>query len=225
MKRLKDYTNEELTELNQSQIETLIDLECAHEGIPLLPERPEKPETNKPEEDLTVYYISDVKLKNKEDAQQIVNLLNGMARMRRDWNTNGYDLEEDSVSFKLEKVFSSECQQKYKAQTAAAKEIEDRYKSAKKEYDDIVKQRKAIIDEVSDTISDAYAEFRKIEQYKKQYARYLELAEGEKDIALNFMKAAHPDEDEYIDSIILKISDDIMLGNKIIPDTRVPLPG
>jgi len=226
VKRLTDYTNEELRDLNQDGIERLIDLECAFEGIPLLPESsPVKPEVNKPQEDLTLFNVDSVSLERKEDAQEIVNLLNGMGRMTRNWQTDGYDLNEESVSFVPQKVFSSEHRQKHKAQEKAAKEIETRYNLAKKEYDGIVKERKSIIDGVSTAVGLAFDEVDKINRYKKQYARYLQLAEGEKDIALNFMKAAHPDEDEYLDEILSKISDDIMLGTQAPADDRAPLPG
>jgi len=225
MKRLTDYTNEELRDLNQDGIERLIDLECCFEGIPLLPESsPVKPEVNKPQEDLNLFNIDDVLLERKEDAQEIVNLLNGMTRMRRDWSTDGYVLNEESVSFKPQKAFSSEHREKHKAQEKAAKEIETRYNLAKKEYDGIIKERKSVIDKVSVAVGLAFDEVEKINRYKKQYARYLQLAEGEKDIALNFMKAAHPDEDEYIEEILGKISDDIMLGTQANPDDRAPLP-
>lgn len=225
MKRLEDYTNEELRILTQAQIETLVDLECAHEGIPLLPELPEKPVVNKPQPDLTLFHVSAVYFKNREDADQVIELMNSMPRMHNKYYNDGYiDLDDPVVSSEV-KEFSEDAKLRTKSQAEAAKEIEDQYKSLKNEYDKVASKRKDIIKNVREAVSEAFDEYRKMEQYKKQYARYLQLAEGEKDIALNFMKAAHPDEDEYIEEILGKISDDIMLGNKINPDIRAPLPG
>jgi len=225
MKRLEGYTNEELRILTQAQIETLVDLECAHEGIPLLPEVPVKKEVNKPQPDLTLYLVPSVYFKNKEGANQIIELMNSMPRMGDKYYNYGYVNIEECVTLSEVKVFSEDAKLRTKSQTEAAKEIENQYESAKKEYDKIAEQRSDIINRINGAVGDAFDEYRKMEKYKKQYARYLQLAEGEKDIALNFMKAAHPNEDEYIEEILSKISDDIMLGNKINPDTRAPLPG
>jgi len=224
MKRLTDYTNEELRDLNQQQIEDLIDLECAHEGVPLLPEMPVKPEVNKPQPDLTLYQVSGLYLKHKEDADRLIELINSMPRMEEKYYKEGYFDREEMERVQEVKVFSEDAKMRTKAQANAAKELEDQYRFAKKEYNKIAEQRKDIIDRVNDAVCNAFDEYNKEQVYKKQYARYLQLAEGEKDIALNFMKAAHPHEDEYIEEILGKISDDIMLGTQVAADERAPLP-
>jgi hypothetical protein len=224
MKRLEDHTDEELVSLSQQQIQDLIDLECAHEGIPLLPEMPKKPEIKKPEPDLTLYEVPDACFQNQEDANRVIDLMNSLPRMHQEYYGKGYVKSKELETIRMKKEFSEEARIRTKAQTASANEAENRYEKEKKTYDDIANQRKDVIDKVTEAVNEAFYEFRKISQYKKQYTRYLQLSEGEKDIALNFMRAAHPGEDEFIDKMLSSMSDDIMLGTQVPADDRAPLP-
>ena len=49
IKRLEDYTEQELLDLTEEQTIELIDIECAFNGVRMLPELPAKPSSEKPQ--------------------------------------------------------------------------------------------------------------------------------------------------------------------------------
>ena len=227
MKRLDDYSNEELLILKQEEIERLIDFECAHNGVPLLPDPPDKPIVKNPDPDLELYYIEGFCLQNKEDADRVIEIINSMSRMKDEYYNRGYVSDDDLVNFTIKKEFSKHLKNLSKGQRETARKIEENYKELKDAYDRIVQDRKEIINMVNSAITDAREEQNKIIRFKRLYARYLQLAEGEKDIAMNFLKAAtNEDDHEYIDKMLLTaVVNDTMLGVKVDPDTSAPMPG
>jgi hypothetical protein len=79
MKRLSDYTDSELlATYNADKISTLIDLECAIAGIPLLPTLPVKPVKPKVAPDVTAFKVGNWYFTNQNEALKALKAFDGL---------------------------------------------------------------------------------------------------------------------------------------------------
>jgi hypothetical protein len=212
MKRYDELTNEELAKLSDSQISTLIDYECALEGIPLLPERPVAPESKNFNPDLTVYNVKGMYFPKKEDAIKVLSVLTDVERVSSKYTSGGYSGDRiiapldsyEKIELNEEKWFSKELYATVQEEKGNNDRRLKQYTDAQKEYDDTYKLRIDIVKNVMDAIHEAQDEEYKKQKYTREYIKYLKLSEGNKDIALNFLENAHCEVVEiegFIDSL------------------------
>jgi hypothetical protein len=76
MKRFNDLSKDEIYNLSQEEVNRYIDIECAMQGIGLMPEQPVKPEVKEYPKDAMIYFIKDLKVTTLEEANMILNILN-----------------------------------------------------------------------------------------------------------------------------------------------------
>lgn len=200
MKRLEEYTNPELRELTEDKRQDLIDLECAVAGVRLLPILPDKPENLKPEKDLTLYQLSKQPyFIDKEEAEAVLALVNQCKRGNYySFNGEKWDPDESLVGLELQDAYSPELHSKISPAKTLYEETKSAYVKAKKEFDDISTERTEITTSVHNAIRDANDEQDTVDKYRREYTRYVALANGDVDIAMNFLTNAYPDEKEVI---------------------------
>lgn len=201
MKRLNEYTDAELLELEQAgDIELLVDQECAHEGIPLLPTLPllKKKEVH---QDQRVYKIAGLYFESMKDAQKVLNLLKTMPLLKTTYAPgSNYStlivspLEPNDYNWpKIEQEmhFSEERWGEVKKAVASQEEAKKAYEEAKKEYDRIEESRQTIRDEITERITAFQNYLFRRDQAHELFQRYLRLAENDAKIAGNFMSHAN----------------------------------
>lgn len=200
MKRLDEFSRDELVSLTQEEIQDLIDLECMYNGKPLMIEEPkylEVPEV--PEMDVVTYEVAGHIFTNKSDAMNVKDLIeNAHSRIKLDYNNCDYSQKyvrkildsdyEKTVSLKTGKAYSREQFSQIKVILAKIKEIKDANDEAKKSYDDIVEERKDIVSMVNDEISNAINETYEIDKAVVAFERYFKLSNEDTDIAMNFFE-------------------------------------
>ena len=172
MKRINDYTEEELCELTKEQISDITDLECAHKGVRLAIEKPKKPEDSLPEPDTTVYEISGLKVTEYDEAQALINFINSLkSKVDIDWRSS---YERRYISGKLReqtyketKVYSQETYDKLSAEIANFEERKKDFRKQNDEYEEVMKEREEIAKEVQSKINEANATYRRIALLKK----------------------------------------------------------
>lgn len=215
MKRFIELTNEEITQLSDTQIGFYLNLACAEAGVPLRPtaqisEAPAKPDINP---DVTVYQVGSFSFLDYKEAEQLINILStfkscvdvGYSTIPGiGWVSDVvHDLSFDEFppTIITRKKFS---QAKY----IETKDLRENYEREKERYET---QRKKI-DEWQDQVADATAyvmqrindarEYQeKLHFFRKEYDVYLELAVGDKDIAWNFLLKAYPEVEDFKDSL------------------------
>ena len=102
MKRWYDYTDEELLEIHgdPEAFAKLLDLECAYEGAPLMPEDPgPKPEVCAAQHDVTLYAVGGINVDNPEDAARFGK--NGIELVRNVYNWNHEEIKLYELYSKL----------------------------------------------------------------------------------------------------------------------------
>ena len=216
MKRLEEYTNEELATLTDEQEKDLIDLECAHEGIRLLPELSPKPKFEKPGPDMTAYHIEDIYLLDMDEANDVLAYINSKKSIvTRNYHCyEEYKIRPATAPLTMSTVtgFSDEHHAKVKYERERIKNLEDSWDEEKSKYDEILKSRQDVSKKVQDACQSARTEKSQINALLNEYRRYLKLAMNEKEIAQNFLREAHRDRPELVEKVIKAHCDDIMIG-------------
>jgi len=208
-KRIAEYTDAELLTLTEEQTNAIIDLECAYKGIQLLPEYPQTIE--KPtdiDEDVTAYKLPNLYIQGAAELDKVMACLNGIIEHV------GYSTYVSGPSYKhkfsplsdpvLLRHFESE--KLYSVdKLKVIGTILDGYEVKKKNYDaqldeyrKIADERESIVDVLHGRISDCLDAKREYERMKSIAKRYMKLAGGVQEIAVNFMVDAYKENEEMI---------------------------
>jgi hypothetical protein len=215
MKGLNDYTNEELSMLTDSEIENLIDVECMKAGVPLSitpkPTLKEVPEIKDPTTE--IFQVDNYYFTDSKEANQLATMLSSItSRVTLDYNYNSgssnykyYKKYETPTDIKKTKCYSREEYNDLTDILKARKDIEDYNRNITKEYEDAVSERRYIVDSVWDAISEAQYEMRKINEALDIFKKYVELSDGDEEIAKKFF-SQNEKVSEYMDDILKRYS-------------------
>ena len=204
LKGVDDYTYKELAMMNDEELQRLVDRECMVSGVikpESLPELQEEPSV--PEPDFAVYRIDNFYFTDKQDALDVLDLLLKCRSICRiDWNKDyQWPAERYSAStIESLRVYNPEVladmQEVFKHRDAIRaynKQIQDSYKEAEKEYQEIR-------DEVYKKYYDAVQKYNRFIAAQNLYVQYKELSNGCSEIAKNFFMQS--DYAEFWDEII-----------------------
>lgn len=195
-----DMTDAELAALDDATINQRIDLCCAERGIPLYvqemiePKPPVAP-------DFPLYEVGGVFLDSDTEAKALAASIQSTRRWKRKyryWDSKSLDeWEQDESEIKIEIVqgYRPETWHQYRAnleQFDARKKAFGKMKEANtKAYD----ARASVAGEVWKDISAAKDRIEDSDRLRRLFDRYVELANGDRDIAKKFLVAAeHFDE-------------------------------
>lgn len=210
MKHLDDHTNEELVALTDEQIEHYCDLACAEAGVPFLPPEPVEPVKPEVKCDLTLmslrwhgFYMTPGHAAKVLEAIASETIYKqggeGDYHYSKPISESDYEFPElRPESFVDRSTYDS--QQKEIEQYGVEKKQYDR---DKREFDRIFKEREGTVSWIYERISDASRFVRFCESARISFKRYLQLANNDATVAMNFMLKASTDltEDEYHDLI------------------------
>ena len=218
MKPTKDFgklTQSELADLTDDEINHYIDIRCAEEGIPLMPEKPEGPREDVVIPDTHVFTIEGKwAFTSREEAEAVVSAIDAAKskvffRPADRWGENNpgqitlekggsYDTYGDVADIKKRCAYSAEQYVQTKNAIERNSAAEKAYKAAKKAYDEAFERRRKYINEVWDAVNDAISEENQRNDYEAKLAEYVELADGDTDKAEVFLYKAYPCAEEYI---------------------------
>lgn len=198
MKRLADYTDTELVALGDDQIGILIDIECAEEGIPLLPPyHGLAPTWAKPPFDCTAYTIAGLCVLSSEQATAILTAFSSAPLF-----TTNYPEPDSSTKYlkpvlsdaynvpevKAVQCYSPELWDSVKNEYQAFKLRFNAWEAKANAYAEAIKLRSEISDYVWKIIADTHAASLDRANLVTEFDRYLVLAEGSTSIAMAFLK-------------------------------------
>lgn len=209
MKRFSDLNEAELTSLTDADIARYIDYACAENGVALLPTLPPAPQPVEFTPDAKLYQVDyHWSFATAEDAAKVVQVLNecraidtGYLQTPSSVTSTVISGRKSAPSMSVQDAFSAELAAKLKDELAGAKQAEDIYAKAKKVYDAAVSERECYADEIRDKVANAWEVRNRREARQRDYDRYLELADGNADIALRFLVKAHGDTQTLLPSL------------------------
>jgi len=194
MKRIEEYIEEELLALTPEEIANTIDYECAELGIPLLPTKPLPYNFVAPSRDIEAYCIGGLRFDNRDAAEGILTVIKDYKVYKEDYSDYNFkylsELNENDYSYpKIEQASYYTKQRWDEIETELKRQIKlnDEHKEAKKIYDAILEDRSEVVNALQERISTAKHRARRVAEIRAQWKRYLELAENNPSIALNFL--------------------------------------
>lgn len=209
MKRYTEYTNEELIELTQEEIQNLIELEIAFAGImPVMePQLPNLASIDLKKE-LTLYEVNGMLFKNAEEAQQVLKM--DVWEENYDYGGAGYDYKYgEKKDLNMSVVMYYEKEQIWKVRQALTenKRLNDSYNQEKSAYDKFIKETKNIRESVRAAVDNAWTWKNDLDHAKSVYEKYLRLADGNEAIAQSFFRNAFKVRNDVIDAMFPKVAD------------------
>jgi len=197
VKRIDEMNKEEILALKDEEITTLIDLECAYEGIPLLPDCPSKPEVINHEKDLAAYEIAGYYFLTSEEAGKVLEVIQSADTYIKDgWNDDAQlkkikDGDYCCPKIETRKFYSSQKLSEIKNELEENKQLIVAYENKKHNYDDILEKRKKVADKVCSIIDEVTEDQAKQQLYSEEFNRYLKLANNNQEVAMNFLLKAY----------------------------------
>lgn len=198
MKRFYEMDETELLALDEETTMKLIDYECALEGVPMLPPAPgPEPAKVTATPDATLYTVAGQKTLDHEQAKRILDACNSGQLYETSYPRNDYQtlfltpLSEKSYGapkIETSQVHSAEQWDRIKNEYTSFSERMDEWNAINKNYQAALKERSSITDDVYSKISDARRHSFERDRVREEFARYMELAEGNRQIALNFLQ-------------------------------------
>lgn len=224
IKLIDDYTKKEILALKTEDVERIIKITLANEGIKL-PKAPIEPNyTEVPAPDKKMYFITGFSLffEKREPAEEIVKILRENFSQLKKTTYRHFDagaeitemfesLSEDwtyrkgpsSIIIEEKYTYSTELYQQVKDKMDRNKELKKIYNQEKEEYDKASTEAAATIDYVWNKVNEVRNEQDEKDRKLRHFKEYLELAENNVDIAWKFMRKAYTvsqDEEDYINS-------------------------
>lgn len=175
----------------------MIDLECAETGIPLLPPLPVASQSCQIKPKVKCYQIGDFWFDDYESAERVRVLLNSLMVYRIDYNYQvGYDYKylklNDEIMLRESVLFD---ENQYSTALIKHHTQQKEYEERMKLYRKIADQRQTIVNKILEKIKDAKAELKEYEQKVSEAKRYLELVNGDVEIAGRFFTKVYKDAD------------------------------
>lgn len=213
MKRWNELDNEALALLDEEAIERYTEIELAHAGImPVSP--PPKEDTTHPNTQLTkddkFFEVNGMLFRNEEDALTFSKM--DVYKEDYDYST-GYDYKYATPTRSpIAPVFlyRKEEVDRYHAIIVNHKEAKEARDEHEKEFNEFKKASNKIRTEIWNGISAARDEVRKVDQARDTFHKYVELANGDKKVAIKFFKKTYAEYDELIAAIV---GDDELTAN------------
>jgi len=200
MKAFEHLNDQELVALTQDEINHRVKLKKAETGIKIItpPEMPTYQDIPAP--DLELYEAAGYAFTDKAKAEEITSTINkhivSAMKVDYDWRNSSdykyakpYDGSLETVDIK--RVFSQPTYNSIKDVIASNKKVKEAYEKLRKEYDDEDEKSTEIIDGIYDAINTAKVRIDQFRNYKTRIVEYLQLANGDRDIAWNFFDKAY----------------------------------
>ncbi len=197
MERYMDMSDATLANITDEQFAMLVDIECMYNGKIISVDKPTyQVEPTVPVGEIDVYEVAGYNFTDPKEAERVAQIINSSSsRVRLDYDYKvGYEyryieIEEDtSVKVVAKNVYSKDTFSYLSGILANITKIRDSNKEAKKEYEARCTARNEIAEKISKAVSEARSREYRLEVAGNVYTKYLELCNGDKEIADKFFK-------------------------------------
>lgn len=203
MKKITELEEQEILNLSPEDIDLMIKFRKAEEGIKLI-KHPIKFELEKiPEPDITVYSLwgfNNILFTDIKECQAFADTINMLKTIcTKNYKGDiGYNIQykskfskEDNIKINSEKIYSKEIFDTYSEIIKVNNKKETKYNELLKEYRENYDNSKYIEDEIYNRINEVRDKYNNLERYSKLYEEYLVLANGDSEVAINFLSKAY----------------------------------
>lgn len=199
---ITDLPEDKVRKLKPEDLERMITLKMASEGIQIV-EKPTEPTYHEiPEKDVTLYAMTGLKyaFTKMEDAQKAASVLIPLAMHMRgnEWFSEDTvekitlkEYGDEPFTITPKKAYSQALWSQIAKAKQENKEMKDRYDKKLKEYEAAHNDANWIRSEVMDKYYEVQRKYEEMDRLVIQYETYLDVAEGNDDFAWKFLKKAY----------------------------------
>lgn len=200
LKPFDELTEAELNELTPELLELYIDRACAEAGVALLPPSvPVAPTQRAPEPDLEVFQVAGIMCAHLDDARALRDMLAAIQTYKHDYYGRHYHTkavrETEPPAVTPRKVYSEAWAEQSREALNVYTEATKQYEEEKRAYDETVRERERIAADIRGAVDRAAARASRRRELRRQFERYLQLANGDALIAARFLGEAKGNSD------------------------------
>ena len=197
MERYMNMSEATLANITDEQFAMLVDIECMYNGKIISVDKPTyQVEPTVPVGEIDVYEVAGYNFTDPKEAEKVAQIINSStSRVRLDYDYKvGYEYryieteEDTSVKVVAKNVYSKDTFSYLSGILTNITEIRDSNKKAKKEYAARCYERNEIAEKISKAVSEARSREYRLKVACNVYTKYLELCNGDKEIADKFFK-------------------------------------
>ena len=219
MKNINELTEHEILELTNKDIDMLIRLKKAEEGVrmTLRPESPLYEDIDEPEK--TIYscglFGQYLVFEDVEEMKAVIDIIKNSKTKSAINTTYSSDVKHTIMEIKPSNyssakwdtietmnVYSEQKHKDLKKKISNNKKLKEQYEKEFKEYEKSVSDSRWIEDEINERTYEVRAKYDMLNSYCNKFKNdYLPIAEDNKEIAMKFMSKAYPltdDEESYV---------------------------
>lgn len=197
MKRLEDFTDKELANLNTDEIEQLIFVEAANRGIKLKQPMPTLTPLPNAENDLPpgeeCFCLGDIYFPTKEGANAA--LLAGAFKCSYEYPDYEHKYKNSGVDITVTRIYPQDALKAYAQKLRTKNSIKEKNDALIKEWEAESKDFDDLTEEIHEAVSAAYSRWSLIRSLNNTLERYLSLANGDEEVAKNFFVSAYSEAD------------------------------
>lgn len=202
-------TDQEVLALSDEKIEKMAKLALAGEGIQIVSE-PKEPEYHIiPGPDKTIYDVDgcEMSFEDEDTAQSIRDLLqNSFSKLRNteydykigsdykyeeQWHINKYSKTDMILQVKKNLVYSGPLYAQILPMLQQNANAKEEYEKLRKEYDTANQDSRDIVATVYDKVGEIRSKYAEFDRMFARYKEYIDLADGQEEIAWGFLKKAY----------------------------------
>ncbi len=222
MKKITELTEQEIYALTDEQIDTMVKLNKAENGVKFIPQPRQPDYLTENEKDCTVYgceiFEDRLVFQSIEELNTVLALIRKSTtkgRLEYDWNKLGndykwfesglkkkYSYSGDPLEVNTQSCFSLETYTKTVDVARHNKTLKETYSKEIKEYKDSLKDNKWIEDEIWDKVRAVRDKFWTMQNLARKFKYdYLPIAENNETVAMGFLDKAYSlteEQKEYI---------------------------
>jgi hypothetical protein len=227
MKRFEDLSDEEVLALDSGKIDFYINLECAHEGVPLLPPAPVAPEKDDVKGDVEVFKVPETIFATKEDAERVAALATLCKRL-----TWGYvpgprfdrivNQTDEPVHVANERTFTPSGWDLVKTVAERFHAENEAFKKEKAEFEKALVARGRVSREIMGRVERVQAVERRRQRMMVLYNKYIDLADGDRKLAAKFLTQAYSEAPELLIDVKELIADQDITAKKTAEAPEIP---
>ena len=195
MKWITELSDQEIMALKDEDIIAMVRRRCAEQGVKLL-ERPEDVAPLSINPDLTFYEVADHLFENRADAEALSVMLQKAFKSGYDYKV-GYNykiperISDSDLRVKTVHLYSGKIVEQYRDELETYNKSKEARDEAMSEYKDAQKAKDEIVDELWEKVYAVREKYGKLENMRKRYAEYVELASKDTTLAWSFFEKAY----------------------------------
>lgn len=205
MKTIDQMTHEEVIALERDDLDRLVKLACAIEGVRLPGEPPEKPEEPKIERDAAVYTVGGLSFSDRSAAEAVGAALAAAVaasvKLEYDWQHVGSEHKyvrpikfDDQAALSMvttERALAESTFRRVRDELIQYRVMLKRYEDELKLHEQNVKESDCIRAEILAAFADARARQYELDRAKVVFDEYMRLADSDVEVAVKFFEKAN----------------------------------